>query len=66
MFTSEEEDEDVIDDVDEDETGDEQDREAQDASVEQVKPRIDLETLAQKVFDRLVRELIIENERIGR
>lgn len=59
-----------MDDDDELEDTDTQDEEDQQqepiAPTPQDKPQIDMEILARKVFDRLMRELILENERIGR
>jgi hypothetical protein len=57
-------DDDELDEMDAEDTDDDQAEPA--APVQQEKPQIDMEILAQKVFDRLVRELLLENERIGR
>jgi hypothetical protein len=55
---------DDIEDFDTDDADD--DSQGPGAPDQQDKPQIDMEMLAQKVFDRFLRELLLENERIGR
>ncbi|MEI7849759.1 MAG: hypothetical protein WCK35_28450 [Chloroflexota bacterium] len=57
---------DEMEDFDSGDADDDDDLQEPGAPDQQDKPQIDMEMLAQKVFERFLRELLLENERIGR